>query len=225
MGSAGCSLRWKQAGSVSCGTSLSGRNTGWLPQHTRLKTPAAMTFTVGSKNEKHPNGWEIRERHVTPGHPAVQAAAAQTPSGACEGHHWNPQSPGPPGWPSPSLNEEDFQEKLHLSNNLRAIWPVHWDTCHSWHTYIWVFQSNNRVDIELAHQWDIWNDKLKGQLKKRWMHNLCLRLLGDVYLLVLVSNTQSCHNLSYPVGAQSPLAPWKQKICPHYFYYGCNHYY
>lgn len=124
-------------------------------------------------------------------------------------------------WTTESVSERRryFQEKLHLSTNLRALRTCALrHCCHSWHTYTWVFQSISRFDIELDRQWDIWNDELKDELKKRWMYNLCLRLLGVVYLLFLVSNTQSSHNLSYPVGAQSPLAPWKQKICPHHFY-------
>lgn len=59
----------------------------------------------GTQIEKRPVEWEIKERHVTPGGPAVQAAGAQTPPEACESRHWNLQSPGLPGQLSPYLQE------------------------------------------------------------------------------------------------------------------------
>lgn len=50
VGIAGCSLRRKVACRVSCGTSFSDRNTGWLPQVIRFKPPPVPTtsFIINS---------------------------------------------------------------------------------------------------------------------------------------------------------------------------------
>lgn len=89
-GIGGCSLRRKEAGSVSCGTSFSGRNVGWLWD---LRTRAGADIQCGMWGSHS----EITEYYVTPGDPTAPAAQVQMTSAACELQRWRQQSPELPG--------------------------------------------------------------------------------------------------------------------------------
>lgn len=93
-GTGGCSLSRKQAGSVSCGASLRGRNTGSLPRDT------VFTFTVRCTII---GILEFIKWHVTPVDPAVEAVGSQSPSEACGSLHWHLQSPELPARPARCL--------------------------------------------------------------------------------------------------------------------------
>lgn len=56
-GIGGCSLRRKQAGSVSCGTSFSGRNVGWLWD---LRTRAGADIQCGMWGDQSLTRWNYR---------------------------------------------------------------------------------------------------------------------------------------------------------------------
>ncbi len=112
IGIAGCSLRRKQAGSGSYGTSLSGRNTGSLRHNFILfNTASADVHIHCGRKIKYPVEWETKQQCVTRVDPAAQAEGSQTTSEACESRHWCLQSPELPG----RLSQRDFRENRSIS--------------------------------------------------------------------------------------------------------------